>query len=99
MTETRRRLGKVTMRQRRRRPVRVFRAGRRRIFSARAIARDESKRPIGDFLLAGVPFVGPGKKDGAGESAFHHAVDMPAEHFGLLVFACGGSCPCRIRPA
>ena len=27
------------------------------------------------------------KKIGAGETAFHHAVDMPAEHFGLLFFA------------
>src|SRR6202040_1918753 len=30
------------------------------------------------------PFVGPGEKDGAGESAFHHALDVPAEHFRLL---------------
>ena len=63
-----------------------------------AIARDEAKRPIGDLLLAGEPFVRPGKENRPGESAVDHAVDVPAEHLRLLVLECAGSCPCRIRP-
>src|SRR5207237_3735880 len=50
-----------------------------------ALARDQTKRPIGDLLSAGEPFIGPGKEDRPGQSAFHDAVDVPAEHVGLLV--------------
>ena len=50
-----------------------------------SIASDQPKCPIRNFLLAGVPFVGPGKKDCAGESAFNHAIDMPAQHFRLFL--------------
>ena len=50
-----------------------------------AVAGDQAKGPVGDFLFAGEPFVRPRKENGAGESAFHHTVDMPAEHFGLFV--------------
>ena len=53
----------------------------------RAIAPNESERPVGDLLFAGVPFVGPGEKNRSGQTAAHDAVDVPAEHFGLLVFA------------
>ena len=56
-------------------------------FFRRAIARDQPERPIGDLLLAGEPFVRPGEKNGAGKTTTHHAVDMPAEHFGLFLFA------------
>src|SRR5690348_14450584 len=48
---------------------------------------DQSKRPIRDFLLAGVPFIGPGKEDRARETAFNHTIDMPAQHFRLLVLS------------
>ena len=58
------------------------------------IARDEPERPIGDLLLAGVPLVGPGKENGAGESTFNHAIDVPAQHFGLLILAV----PDRVHP-
>ncbi len=51
-----------------------------------ACAGDDSESPISDLLLAGEPFVGPGKKDGSGQPALHHAVHMPAEHFRLLIF-------------
>ena len=50
-----------------------------------ARARDQPERPVGDLLPAGEPFVSPGKENGAGQTAFHHAIDMPAKHFGLLV--------------
>ena len=70
----------------RRRLARVFAQGKKDFFWL-PIARDKSECPISDFLFAGVPFIGPGKENGASESAFHHAVDMPAEHFGLLIFA------------
>src|SRR5256714_4478752 len=52
-----------------------------------ALARDQTERPIVDFLAAGKPFVGPGEENGPGQSAFDHAVDVPAEHLGLLVLA------------
>src|SRR6266404_7146705 len=54
-------------------------------FLGGAIAPNESERPIGDLLFTGVPFIGPGEKDRPGESTTHHAVDMPAEHFRLLL--------------
>src|SRR3954470_22475380 len=50
------------------------------------ITADKAKRPVRDFLITRVPFVCPREKDGTGETAMHHAVDMPAEHFRLLVF-------------
>ena len=46
---------------------------------------DDPECPIADFLSTGKPFVRPGKKNRAGKTAFHHAIDMPAEHFSLLV--------------
>ena len=58
-------------------------------FFRSAIARDQSKRPIRDLVIARIPFVSPGKQDGAGQPAFHHTVDMPAQHIGL--FALGMS--------
>ena len=48
------------------------------------IACDQSKSPIRDLVIARIPFVGPGKQDGAGQSAFHHTIDMPAQHVRLL---------------
>src|SRR3982751_6577629 len=50
-----------------------------------SIARDQTECPICDFLLARVPFVGPGEENGAGQSALDYAVDVPAQHFRLLV--------------
>ena len=50
-----------------------------------ALTRDEAKRPVRNFLAAREPFVRPGEKNRSGKTAFHHAVDVPAEHFGLLV--------------
>src|SRR5947209_3287670 len=58
------------------------------------IARDEPECPIGDFLFAGVPFVGPRKENGPRKPTFNHAIDMPAQHFGLLIF----SVPDRVHP-
>src|SRR2546423_4583292 len=58
------------------------------------IARDKSECPISDLLFAGIPFVGPGKENRASESTFDHAIDMPAEHFGLLILAV----PDRVHP-
>ncbi len=63
-----------------------FAQGMKRFFWL-AIARDKSECPISDLLFAGEPFVGPGKENGASESTFDHAIDMPAQHFGLLVLA------------
>src|SRR6476620_1476977 len=59
-----------------------------------SIASDQSECPIRDFLLAGVPFVGPRKEDCAGQSAFNYAIDMPAQHVRLLVL----SVPDRVHP-
>src|SRR4030095_3077240 len=59
-----------------------------------SIASHQSECPIRNFLLAGVPFVGPGKENRTGESAFDHAVDMPAQHVRLLVL----SVPDRLHP-
>src|SRR6478672_7112761 len=50
-----------------------------------ALARDDSECPISNFLAAGKPFVGPGKKNRSSKTAFYHAIDMPGEHVGLLV--------------
>src|SRR2546422_11692363 len=58
------------------------------------IARDKPKCPIGNLLFAGVPFVGPGKENCASESTFDHAVDVPAQHFGLLIL----TVPDRVHP-
>src|ERR1700693_1812718 len=49
-----------------------------------ALARYEPERPVRYFVAAGKPFVRPGKQDGPGQSAFGHALDVPAEHFRLL---------------
>src|SRR5436190_3937269 len=71
--------------------------GQRRVVSSELVAqseerflrlarpRHESESPIGDLLFSGEPFVGPGKKDGSSQAAFHDAIDMPAEHLGLLL--------------
>ena len=50
-----------------------------------ALTRDDAECPIGHFVAAGEPFVRPGKQDRAGESAFRHTLDMPSQHFSLLV--------------
>src|SRR4051812_20558341 len=50
-----------------------------------ALPRDEAECPVRNFLAAGEPFVRPGEKNCSGKTAFHHAVDMPAEHLGLLL--------------
>src|SRR6266404_1283638 len=55
-------------------------------FFRSTIARDQSKGPIRDLVIARIPFVGPGKQDGASQSAFHHTVDMPAQHIRLFAF-------------
>src|SRR5690349_8602847 len=49
------------------------------------IARDDAECPIGHFLPAGKPLVRPGKQNRSGQSAFRDALDVPAEHLGLLV--------------
>src|SRR5881398_2159044 len=51
------------------------------------IARDQPECPISNLLFAGVPFVSPGKENGASESTFDDAIDVPAQHFGLLILA------------
>ena len=53
-------------------------------FLGRPLARDDPKRPIANILPASKPFVRPRKKDGSGETTFHHAVNVPTEHFRLL---------------
>src|SRR5205823_5986838 len=50
-----------------------------------ALTGDDAKRPIGNSLLAGIPFVRPGKETRARQSALHHAIDVPAQHFCLLL--------------
>src|SRR5215831_7397238 len=50
-----------------------------------ALARDDAERPVGNLLAAGEPFVRPGEKNRSGKTAFHHAVDVPAKHFRLLL--------------
>src|SRR3981081_2098192 len=64
-------------------PAEVVAQNVKRFFGL-ARARDNSKGPIGNFLIARVPFVGPGKEDGSSEAAAHDAVNVPAEHLGLL---------------
>ena len=54
-----------------------------------AFARDNAKRPVPNILSASEPFVCPCKKDGSGETAFHYAVNVPAEHFRLLLLRMG----------
>src|SRR5437588_7204496 len=56
-----------------------------------ALARDQTECPISDLLSAGEPFVGPGKEDRSGQPAFYDAVDVPAEHVGLLVLGVADS--------
>src|SRR5215475_4604189 len=50
-----------------------------------AVARDDTESPVRNLLPARKPFVRPGEKNRSGKTAFHHAVDVPAEHFGLLL--------------
>src|SRR5207248_9168540 len=50
-----------------------------------AFASHDAESPVRYFVAAGKPFVCPGKQDGPGQAAFRHALDMPAEHFRLLV--------------
>ena len=75
----------------------LFAQGMKRFFWL-PIARDKSECPISDLLFAGVPFVGPGKENGASESTFDHAIDMPARAFRPAHPGCVGLCPFRIRP-
>src|SRR5438874_11555892 len=70
-----------------------FAQGMKRFFWL-PIARDKSECPISDLLFAGVPFVGPGKENRASEPTFDHAIDVPAQHFGLLILAV----PDRVHP-
>ncbi len=81
------------MRERRIVLSKFFLKGKER-FLRRAIAPDESERPIGDLLFTGEPFVGPGEKNRSRQAAAHDAVNMPAQHLGLLVFAVAN----RIHP-
>src|SRR5207248_9460145 len=71
-----------------------FFAQRMKSFFWLPIARDKSDCPITDLLSAGVPLVGPGKENGTSKSAFDHAIDMPAQHFGLIALAM----PDRVHP-
>src|SRR6266487_6963009 len=50
-----------------------------------ALTRDDAERPVRNFLASRKPFIRPGEKNRSGQTAFHHAVNVPAEHFGLLV--------------
>src|SRR5436190_1409110 len=50
-----------------------------------ALPRDDAERPVRNFLASRKPFIRPGEKNRSGQTAFHHAVNVPAEHFGLLV--------------
>src|SRR6516164_4696108 len=50
-----------------------------------ALACDDTERPIRNFLAASEPFVRPGEKNRSGQTALHHAVDVPTKHFGLLL--------------
>src|SRR5437870_7546898 len=50
-----------------------------------ALPRDDAECPVRNFLTARKPFVCPSEKNRSGETAFHHAVDVPAKHFGLLL--------------
>src|SRR5215510_13857005 len=50
-----------------------------------ALARDDAECPVRNFLAAGEPFVRPSEKNRSGKTAFYHAVDVPAEHFRLLL--------------
>src|SRR6516165_10081133 len=50
-----------------------------------AVARDDTESPIRNLLPTRKPFVSPGEKNRSGQAAFHHAVDVPAEHLRLLL--------------
>ena len=50
-----------------------------------ALARDDAKCPVCNFLAAREPFIRPREKNGSSQAAFYHAVHMPAEHFGLFL--------------
>src|SRR4029453_14829320 len=50
-----------------------------------SLPRDDAERPVPNFLASRKPFIRPGEKNCSGQTAFHHAVNVPAEHFGLLV--------------
>src|SRR5690242_21162998 len=63
-------------------------------FLRATITPNESERPVSNLLFARVPFVSPGKKDGSGEAAAHHTVDMPAQHLRLFLFGMAN----RIHP-
>src|SRR5207245_3443868 len=55
-----------------------------------ALPRDDAECPVRNFLTARKPFVCPSEKNRSGETAFHHAVDVPAKHFGLLLLRVPG---------
>src|SRR5258708_8827680 len=50
-----------------------------------ALAGYDPESPVRHFVAAGKPFVRPGKQDCPSQSAFGHALDVPAEHFRLLI--------------
>src|SRR5258708_39193498 len=58
-----------------------------------ALARDDAECPICNLLAPGEPFVRPREKNRACQTAFYNAVDMPAEHFGLLLLRMAGWFP------
>ena len=49
------------------------------------IDRGQPEGPIGDVHPVAPPLVRPGVNERAGQSAPHHALDVPFEHFGLLL--------------
>src|SRR5207253_7021794 len=50
-----------------------------------ALARHDPASPVRHFVAAGKPFVRPGNQDCSSQSAFGHALDVPADHFRLLI--------------
>src|SRR5438093_11534589 len=50
-----------------------------------ALPRDDAERPVRNFLASCKPFIRPGEKNRSGQTAFHHAVNVPDEQFGLLI--------------
>ena len=45
----------------------------------------QSERPVGDVHPVAPPLIRPGVDERAGQSAAHHAFDMPLEHLGLFL--------------
>ena len=60
----------------------------------RAVAPHKSERPIQNLLPAAIPLVGPRVDDRPRQPAAHHALDVPAQHLGLLLLGV----PDRVHP-